>query len=320
MQFDFHRLLPILLCALSIFALQSAGAQSTTKHSRSLTTDDEVARIRRNIAQYPAAKAIADKIIAAADEWVARSDRYIWDFIPGPEVPRAFNSSFEGCPIHGMEYFKHGNYSWIMDPFGNPWKIRCPVGGEEYPSNDFLEYYRSGMKDRSLLTGDYADDGWGWRKEGAAKKHWFVAYYCHWLWDRYIFPAAVNLSLAYQYTGDEKYARKAAVILDRIASVYPAMDHNKQSRYATEFNSAYRGKIINAIWETGTMNDLTFAYDNIFDALAKEGSWSGEESPLAGRSLAEIRANIENNLLREGVRCIYNAQTAATTACTSRRS
>lgn len=300
--------MPIALCILALLlsrTIASSDPIPPTKHSRSLTSDAEMAQIRKNIAEYPKAKEIADKIIKAADEWVARSDQYIWDFIPTEDVPRAFNSSFEGCPVHGMEYFKHGNYSWIMDPFNNPWKIKCPVGGEEYPSNDFLAFYRSGMKDRSLLTGPYADDGWGWRKEGAEKKHWFVAYYCHWLWSNYILPGAENLSFAYLYTGDEKYARKAIVMLDRIASMYPAMNHNKQSRYAQEFAPSYRGKIVNMIWETGTISKLTGAYDNIFDAVAKDGDWAGEDSPLAGRSYADIRANIENNLLREGVRCIY---------------
>ncbi len=300
----FLKTISIGIAVITIIAA-NAGAQPAGKQSRSLTTDAEVAQIRENIAKYPKAKEIADKIIAAADEWLKYSDQYLWDFIPTPEVPRAFNSSFEGCPVHGMEYFKHGNYSWIMDPFNNPWKIKCPVGGEEYPSNDFLAFYKSGMKDRSLLTGDYADDGWGWRKEGAEKKHWFVAYYCHWLWSNYILPGVENLSLAYLYTGDEKYARKAIVMLDRIAEMYPAMDHNKQSRYAQEFAPNYRGKIVNMIWETGTMTRLTGAYDNIFDALAKDGVWAGEDSPLVGKSYADIRANIEENLLREGVRCIY---------------
>lgn len=308
MHCDLHRLLLISLCLALMLPAYRAHGEPAGKRSRSLTTDSEIARIRENVARYPKAKAIADKIIAAADEWVARSDRYVWDFIPTPDVPRAFNSSFDGCPVHGAEYFKHGNYSWIMDPFGNPWKIKCPVGGEEYPSNDFGAFYRSGMKDRSLLTGDYADDGWGWRAEGAEKKHWFVAYYCHWLWSNYIIPGVDNLAAAYQLTGDEKYARKAVVMLDRIASMYPSMDHNKQSRYATEFNAGYKGKIVNLIWETGTIDKLTTAYDNVFDALAGDGSWTGDDSPLAGRSYADIRGNIENNLLREGVASIHRGQ------------
>jgi hypothetical protein len=276
-----------------------------TKQSRSLTSDAEIRQIRDNIAEYPKAKAIADKIIKAADEWVARPDRYVWEMIPPSDIPRAFNSSFDGCPVHGKEYFKHGNYSWKMDPFNKPWKLVCPVGGEEYPSNDFMAYYKT--KDAQFLTGDYPDDGWGWRKPGDKYKHWFVAYYCHWLWLNYIIPGVSDLSLAYQITGDEKYAKKATVMLDRIADFYPSMDHNKQSRYAQEFASSYQGKIVNLIWETGLASTLARSYDNVFDVLARDGQFTDDkDSPLAGRTNADIRRNIEDNLLRTAMQAVYD--------------
>ena len=312
MQYDmtFHwRFLPTAVCMLILLGFQLAAhgdSFATTKHSRSLTSDSELAQIRRSISEYPKAKAITDNIIKAADEWVARSDQYVWEMIPPSDIPRAFNSSFDGCPVHGKEYFKHGNYSWIMDPFENPWKLKCPVGGEEYPSNDFMAYYKS--KDKSLLTGEYPDDGWGWRKPGDKYKHWFVAYYCHWLWSHYIIPGVENLSLAYQITGDEKYARKAIVMLNRIAELYPSMDHNKQSRYAQEFAPSYTGKIVNLIWETSVISTFATAYDNVFDALEKDGDWA--DTPLAGKTSEQIRQNIEQNLLGEGVQAIFDRRIA----------
>ena len=275
------------------------------KKSRSLTSDAEIRQIRDNIAKYPKAKAIADKIIKAADEWVARPDRHVWEMIPPSDIPRAFNSSFDGCPINGRETFKFGNYSWRMDPFNKPWKITCPIGGEEYPSHDFMAYYKT--KDPKLLTGDYPDDGWGWRKPGDKYKHWFVAYYCHWLWLNYIIPGVENLSIAYQITGDDKYAKLAIVMLDRIAEFYPSMDHNKQSRYAQEFAPSYQGKIVNLIWETGLASRLAASYDNVFDALAKDGQFTDDkDSPLAGKTNADIRRNIEDNLLRVAVQGVYD--------------
>lgn len=282
-----------------------AESDIPSKTSRSLTSEAEIRQIRENIANYQRAKEIASQILKAADEWVALSDRYVWEMIPPSDIPRAFNSSFEGCPVHGKEYFKFGNYSWKMDPFNKPWKLVCPVGGEEYPSNDFWAYYKT--KDRSLLTGDYPDDGWGWRKPGDKYKHWFVGYYCHWLWYKYIIPAVQNLSFAYQITGDAKYARKAILMLDRIAELYPSMDHNKQSRYATEFNPKYQGKILNCIWETGVVSQLAIAYDNVFDILAAEGQFvaNDSDSPLTGKTNAEIRQNIEKNLLREAVQAVF---------------
>ncbi len=295
-------LFPILIGVL--FLMNVSSAEPAGKKSRSLTTDAEIRQMRENIAKYPQAKQTADSIINAADVWASRSDRYIWEMIPSYDIPRAFNSSFDGCPVHGKEYFKYGNYSWKMDPFNKPWKIVCPVGGEEYPSNDFMAYYKT--KDKSLLTGPYADDGWGWRKDGDKYKHWFVAYYCHWLWRNYIIPGISNLSRAYQITGDPKYAHKALVMLDRIADFYPSMDHNKQSRYAQEFAPDYQGKIVNYIWETGVITDSAESYDNAFDLIASDGQFATDEkdSPLAGRSNADIRRNIETNLLRDGVQAI----------------
>lgn len=284
-------------------------ADSPAKRSRSLTSDDEIRQIRENIARYPAAKAIADDIIAKANKWVDKPDRVLWEMIPPADIPRAFNSSFDGCPVHGKEYFKYGNYSWKMDIWNRPWKLKCPVGGEEYPSNDFWAYYKT--KDRSLLTGDYPDDGWGWRKPGDKYKHWFVAYYCHWLWMNHLLPAVTNLSIAYQITGDEKYARKAIVMLDRIADLYPEMDHNKQSRYAAEFSPTYTGRIVNRIWEVGTATSLASAYDSVFDLLASDGEFSppdGAGSPLHGKTNADIRRNIEQNILRECVESVFDGR------------
>lgn len=301
------------LAAVVMFAIISTNAYSETrfpvKKTRSLTTDAEIRQMRENIAKYPKAKESADKIIKAADEWMGRSDRYVWEMIPPSDIPRAFNSSFEGCPVHGMEAFKYGNYFWKVDPFNKPWKLVCPIGGEEYPSNDFMAYYKT--KDKSLLTGPYADDGWGWRKDGDKYKHWFVAYYCHWLWLNYIIPGVENLSMAYEITGDPKYARKALVMLDRIADFYPSMDHNKQSRYAQEFAPNYQGKIVNAIWETGIVTRQAQSYDRLFSAISGDGQFTpddGKDSPLNGRSNADIRRNIEQNLLADAVNAVYDGK------------
>ena len=266
------------------------------KTRRTLHTPEEVALARRNVASSESAAALAKGILAQADKWVGRPDQWLaTTLVTPPEVPRAFNISFEGCPVHGREAFKAGNYGFEVDP-DRPWKTRCPIGGEEYPSNDFGAFLASGMKDRSLLTGPYADDGWGWEQHlGDKHKWWFVAYYNHWLWLRYTIPLTLNFSRAYLLTGDPKYAEKAIVLLDRIADVYPRMDHNKQSRYAKEFAPSYTGKIVNAIWEAGVATNLAEAYDNVWDAVDA----SKEAQQYLGRTGPQIRGNIEANLLAE---------------------
>ena len=55
--------------------------------------------------------------------------------------------------------------------------------------------------------------------------------------------------VAYLLTGDVRYAHKAAVILHRVAEVYPNMDHETQSRYgeiyAVTDHQRYTGKVVN---------------------------------------------------------------------------
>jgi len=230
--------------------------------------------------------------------WVKIPDEELPGRVPPPEVPRAFNSSFEGCPVHGMELFKFGNYSWILDPFRRPWKLKCPVGGEEYPSNDFQAYLDSGMTDRSLLTGEYPDDGWGWAKSGDMHAHWFVAYYCHWYWYNYVIPGVLGLSRAYLLTGKEAYGRKCLLLLDRIAEYYPAMDYNRQSRYAREFRPEYTGKIVNRIWETNVIRDLAESIANIKEYLLRDSS------RLLGRGPQEETEFLGERVLIEGLRGI----------------
>lgn len=253
---------------------------------------------RANLTSCEGARLILKGIEDAVRPWLAIPEDRLAGMIPPPEVPRAFNTSFEGCPIHGMELFKFGNYSWIMDPFRHPWKLKCPVGGEEYPSNDFQAFLDSGMTDRSLLTGPYADDGWGWRKEGEAKKHWFVAYYCHWYWYNHVVPAVLGLSRAYLLTRKDVYGRRCLILLDRIAEAYPAMDYNRQSRYAQEFSPEYTGKIVNRIWETNVIRDLAEAIANIHGYLLQDSS------DLVGGTPEERIEFLQERILMEGLRGI----------------
>jgi hypothetical protein len=302
----------LLACALAAGfltsgVLQAAGeatmADYPKKTGRTLHTDAELAIARQNIERYPAAASIRDSVVKAAEKWADWSDEGLASLIIPPQVPRAFNISFSGCPVHGREAFKFGNYSFSID-LNRPFKVKCPVGGEEYPSNDFAAFLATGMKDRSLLTGPYPDDGWGWKKPGEEKKYWFVAYYNHWAYYNHVIPAALNLSRAYLLTGNPKYAHQAIILSDKIADVYPAMDHNKQSRYAAEFAPTYTGKIVNMIWETNVGRNLSEAYDNVWEAIDRDQA----AQKFLGKTGAQMRANIEKNLVREVIECVYSGR------------
>ena len=81
------------------------------------------------------------------------------------------------------------------------------------------------------------DDGWGYiprdkdgnsykYKNGVEERHTYIAYYVYSAWEsrRDILEA---LKTAYVYTGEEKYGRAGAILLDRIADVWPAMDSSE---------------------------------------------------------------------------------------------
>ena len=163
-----RRLIPILLCALSpMLSVAHAELMPQTvytteyplKDKRMLISDEEIATMRSNIDQYDRAKGIASRIISRADAWVAWSDADLRNLVPTGDVTRAFNVGTAGCPKCGKEiYSKGGTYPWNIDP-KVPFKVKCPVDGSTYPSNDYAAFYASGLDDRSLLTGEYADDG-----------------------------------------------------------------------------------------------------------------------------------------------------------------
>lgn len=226
-----------------------------------------------------------------------RSIQDYWNHVYPPEVPRAFDVHREGCPVCGDGIKKHGSYSWIISP-DKPFKVQCPECKNIFPDNDYEAYLKSGFKDKSLLTGKYVDDGYGWAPEPGAPKYWFVAYYNHWSFYQDTDPRgtdAVRLADAYARTGNEQFARCALAILDHFADYYEGYDYNKQSRYAIEIEPSYNGRMVNAIWESLLTNLMAEAYLETRDFLKQDDA---ELCAVTGKSSARIRENIENKLFR----------------------
>ncbi|MBR2181399.1 MAG: hypothetical protein IJ949_05870, partial [Oscillospiraceae bacterium] len=72
------------------------------------------------------------------------------------------------------------------------------------------------------------DDGWGYlpgRKyeDGLAERHGYIAFYNNHLWEN-IYIEIQKIAAAYLYTGDAKYGRAGAILLDRVADVWPSFD------------------------------------------------------------------------------------------------
>lgn len=265
------------------------------KSRRALRSDADLALARRRIAESAEAAAVRDSIVAQAQRWVDLPEEDLLWRMPGGDVPRAFNDSVGGCPLHGKEIFQHGTYPWLLD-FDKPFQLECPIGHETYPSNDFLAWYRSGYQDKAALGGDYSDDGWGWINPQTGERQWLVAYANHWTWSKFTLPGMTALAEAYQLTGERRYADRCVAMLARMADIYPGLDYEPQSRYG-HLNPGYRGKLFNRIWETSTIARLAEAYDAVWETV------DGHTALLArrGQTGEQLRAHIEANLLEEGI-------------------
>jgi len=282
-----------------------------------------VNRARRNAAGEM--RAVAEQATAAAEPWLARSDRELWELMFGPTLPREWMVGFDGGPCPACRQ-PISIYGWRTDPFAAPWKAVCPHCGTQFPTNDFGAYYRSGLDlhgvfdpalaDRALLFNaahpDPADplhrfgvdDGFGY-VEG--DRHWsFIAYYLiRGPWKQGVVGGIRALAYAYLVTGEPAYAHKALLLLDRVADLYPEFDFKTQGAvYGQSVGSA--GYV--SVWHDACIETqhLALAYDIV------RGTAEGDEalvSFLAERaracglanpkdSPAAVRQNIEDGIFR----------------------
>jgi len=122
------------------------------------------------------------------------------------------------------------------------------------------------------------------------------------------------LARAYTLTGDKKYSRKAGILLDRIADVYPDMstyDHIKKLLFEHSDGGSGYGRIEGCIWETRNAVAFSLAYDHVFDGmkddpeLVKFLSTMAKEFQIGDKgSFGAVQKNIETNLIMEFVKAV----------------
>jgi len=326
----------------------ASGARA--KQCSRLVTAEMRANALLNVRKYAWAAEEQRKAVEAAQRWMEMSDDELWALIPSQELPRAaimasvMSSHKEiGCPQCGKGIEAYG--SWKVDFWNNPWKVKCPSCGEVYPKNDFYAFYKTALDehgmfrrelgDRSLLFNAehpdpndplhniYVDDGYGMVDE-KANKYFPIAYYVQWgllrgavSWHAHksttagIYGGLVALSRAYTLTGDKVYAHKAAVLLDRIADVYPEMDFMPLHKlgFAHSHGGSGRGRIEGCLCENDVVWCMSHAYDEIYDGIQGDGELvkfcAGRSARyrLADRgSIEAICRHVEENLLLEMLR------------------
>ncbi len=297
------------------------------KARRTCRTDVEVAAARRNVRETGWGRRELSKALAGAQRWLDMPDETLWALVLPTTVPRRhYVNQLRGCPVHGTEIKKRNHFHpWRLDPINRPWKVQCPVGEEWYPSNDFAKGETSG--------GDFADDGFAYRREDG-EHFYFLGEYAERVHLGWVRPAVSSLSRAYLLTGDRRYARKAAIMLFRIAEEYGHMSYVIDDRARCDCGyprvrprtplkrpngNGWVGFFTDRIWENANVVLFARAYDDIFDALGDDTSdvlgflHARRERALAGplkaiyahlsrfvvpRTMDEFRRFIEKHMLR----------------------
>ena len=280
----------------------------------------------RNVERYEWAKQRRDAVVSRVQRWMEMSDEELWRMLPSQEMPRDSSvNRGEGCPNCGMDHYKapYNPARWHWDFDEHPWQAQCRNCGQWFPSNDFKAYYESALDEHGKfhlgagnpqylkpLEGgnpEWVDDGTG-VKIGEAK--WFFgAHYAFRVWHALI-DAADDLATAYTLTNDARYAHKAAVILDRMADLYPEMDYNPHYRLGMEASTggSGKGRVQGCIWETFTAQKLSSAYDLVYDAMLGDAELVAFSQTMAAQygtgeksSATAIAEHIERHMLREFV-------------------
>ncbi len=183
----------------------------------------------------------------------------------------------------------------------------------------YNELYKDVGKDLGVAEGEVSrwavDDGWGYDTgellaDGIPRRVAFIPFYNWAIWSpgapyRYITKSIYTLQDAYLYTGDEKYGRAGAIIIDRVADVYPSFKFDIHLGY----NLAYydqTGKISDYGWERMLSKYFAQAYDAFWPAMDDPEviaylSAKAEEMGLENKKLTAemIRKNCDDGICRE---------------------
>lgn len=300
-----HSPVRAMMQSLTILIAAVAVPAKAEKQGSAFFPPELMERARRNIERDEWSADVRDQIVELARPFLEMTDEELWTLPFGNTISRSWMVWSDGhCPS-----CKTGvpMYNWEIDALNHPWKVRCPHCSELFPKNDFLVYYRSGLDehqvfdptraDRSLLfnvghpgegdplRGFGVDDGEGFVADG---KRWrFIGtYLIYGHWKQLIVGGAKKLADAYIVTGDRRYARKALILLDRVADLYPTHDFGKQGiLYERKGDRGYVSTWHDAC---GEVRQLAMAYDEAFVAL------EGDDGLIEFLSAKARKCQLEN--------------------------
>ena len=303
------------------------------KYGGNWFTKEKIANAKQNIKKYEWANELKNTAIKKADACIAKGAEFYWTAITSSKLPRNIHTNYnEECPVCGKEMTeKYGVYSWICHTEDNSWKIECPNCHVILPSNDFKSYYESSLDDKGFFQPEtanicllnnvnvadnrYVDNGFGWTSDNGAV--WaFAAYYnLFGVWYSLVLDNLKNLTDAFIYTEDIKYADLGLVLLDRVADVYPDMhlsDFRGWKPYYNNCGGTGEGKIAGCISEPGITEILLKAIDAFVPVLPLSNACDILNSIYKNRKLSLSKKSvysISEHLYRDIVQEVYKGIT-----------
>jgi hypothetical protein len=202
---------------------------------RQFDRDAIVAAIQSNDVYGPVIAGMRNQV----EQLVQMSDDELRSLIPAASTIRALMVNTAGCPVHGggtRVYAPFGIRTDISHPLG----VRCPIGGEVYPNEEF------------------PDDGSGWLDERPGsdtqgQRFYFVGWFNHWFL-RWLPDKIETMARLWFILDDERYAHTATVLLERLMEVYPDMDRNDLTYDGSDWGIYV--KMLPTMWEGDELVNL----------------------------------------------------------------
>jgi len=268
-------------------------------------TGEKRKALRHNAANDPAVRATASEVCQKAESYLLQLDT-LYDMIVSEGLFRYYLAGHTRDPKRtccrrcGGDIAKAaGIYGWIIKPLEDPWKVKCPICGSRFPSNDFESYYRLGLDRRGVFSRERArqrhmerfgglegvgylkntlypdqdaawgiDDGFGCDRDFDRGHGYYTALYLHTVLygngsalGGPVPDALKTFRDAFLYTDDPRYGRAGAMLLDRMADFYPYYDWYQWHELRGE---EYRGNVIDAVWSCFLATLLAQCYDAFY--------------------------------------------------------
>ncbi len=264
-----RRLMVLILGGVAVMGTLGAGAQPG-KTRRTLWSDEQIARLQA-MAPEPGRYAELD-------------DNALWELMPETTIPRSYSvDQTNRCPECGL---LPDMRAWRRDYINHPLQLQCPLCSRWYPNNE------------------YPDDGSGY-VHSDGRIYQFLRFAAHWQYLDAVAPTPLAFARNYISTDDASWARRAALLLVRIAEQMPN-DGDKADRTFKGGWSHWTGLITDYVWENIRLVWYAEAYDLIWDRIDGDA----ELVEFVSRRIPEldtgpkVREYIEDNLLRVGGQAI----------------